>query len=129
MTAEADEADYDSGGVGCRTLLTAVGALLLFAVAAVATGLTLVLGEAPSPTAETVGLALYAAGAPVSGVFAAIAGDLPLTLYLDALVWVLAGAGVTKLAERGRGLPRPLLAVIGAALVFGFAVSTLIELA
>ena len=126
MTAEADP---DSGGVGCRTLLTAVGALLSFAVAAVAIGLTLILGDDPSATAETVGLALYAAGAPVSGVFAAMAGDLPLTLYLDVVVWVLAGAGVTRLADRGRGLPKPLLGVIGAALVFGFAVSTLIELA
>jgi hypothetical protein len=123
------EADPDSGGVGCRALLTAVGALLSFAVAAVVIGLTLVLGDAPSHTAETVGLALYAAGAPVSGVFAAIAGDLPLTLYLDVLVWVLAGAAVTKLAERGRRLPKLLLAVIGAALAFGFVISTLIELA
>ncbi len=123
------EADPDSGGVGCRTLLTAVGTLLAFAVAAVAIGLTVILGDNPSPMAETVGLSLYAAGAPVSGVFAAVAGDLPLTLYLDVLVWMLAGAGVARLAERGRGLPKTVLAVIGAALVFGFVISTLIELA
>ncbi|MGF1665507.1 MAG: hypothetical protein ACFCVC_04460 [Acidimicrobiia bacterium] len=126
MTAGAD---YDSDGVGCRALVTAVGALLLFAVAAVAIGLSLVLADDPSPTAETVGLALYAAGAPVSGVFAAAAGDLPLTLYLDVLVWILAGAGISKLAERGGGLPRPLFAVIGLALLFGFGISSLIELA
>jgi hypothetical protein len=119
----------DEGGIGCRTLLTTVGAFLAFAVAAVAIGLTLILGDNPSPTAEAVGLALYAAGAPVSGVFAALAGDLPLTLYLDVLVWVLAAAGVSRLVERGRPVGRSVLSVIGAALVLGFIVSNLIELA
>jgi hypothetical protein len=121
--------DSGAGGVGCRSLLTAVGALLAFAVTAVGVGLFLILGEDPSPAAETVGLALYAAGAPVSGIFAAIAGDLPLTLWLDIVVWVLAGAGVTRLAERGFGLARPILVVIGAALVLGLGISSLIELA
>lgn len=125
----AAEADPDSGGLGCRTMLTAVGTLLLFAVGAVAIGLVLILGEDPSPLAETLGLALYAAGAPVSGVFAVIAGDLPLTLYLDVVVWVVGGAAMTKLSERGRPLALLLVTAIVLALAFGFAVSTLIELA
>lgn len=119
----------DGGGVGCRTLLKAVAALVGFAVAAVAAGLALILGDDPSPTAETLGLTLYAAGAPVSGMFAAIAGDLPLTLYLDLLVWVLAGAGVTRMTERGRSLWVLVATVFGVALVYGFVISTLVELA
>jgi hypothetical protein len=131
MTGDPDAVTPDPGvgGVGCRSLVTAVGALLAFAVTAVSVGLFLILGEDPSPTAETVGLALYAAGAPVSGIFAAVAGDLPLTLWLDIVVWVLAGAGATRLAERGLGLARPILVVIGTALVLGLGVSSLIELA
>lgn len=125
----AAEADSGSGGLGCRTMLTAVGTLLVFAVGAVAIGLGLILGEDPSPLAETFGLALYAAGAPVSGVFAVIAGDLPLTLYLDLVVWVVGGAAITKLAERGRPLALLLVTAMALALAFGLVVSTLIELA
>lgn len=107
----------------------AAGTLLGFAILAVAAGLAIVLGDDPSPAAARVGLTLYAAGAPVSGLFAAVAGELPLTLYLDILVWVLAGAGVTRLAERGHRLGGLLAAVVAAALGFGLVVSSLIELA
>ena len=115
----------ETSGLGCKTLLTAVGMLLGFAVVAVALGLFLILGEDPSPAAETVGLTLY----PVSGIFAAIAGDLPLALPLDALVWIVAGAGVTKLSERTGGLTKPVAGVVAVALLVGLVVSTLVELA
>ena len=118
-----------SEGVGCRPLLTVTGILLAFATGATALGLSILLRDDVSDVLERVGFVAYASGAPVSGLFAALAGGLPLTLYLDVLVWVLAAFGVVRLVERGRSLPRLVLAVIGVALVFGVAISTLVELA
>ena len=116
-------------GVGCRSLVRAVGVLLAFAAVMVAIGLGLLLGDDPGPTAELVGFTAYAAGAPVSGLFAALAGGLPVTLYLDVLIWMLAGAGIVRLADRGRSMSRLLAMSMGIALVYGLGISSLVELA
>ncbi len=92
----------------------------------VSTGLWLALADDPSPWAERVGLALYVAGAPVSGVFAALVGELPLAPFTDVIVWLVAGGLIARRAET-RPLARPLVAVVAAALVFGAALSQLIE--
>jgi hypothetical protein len=77
---------------------------------AVTIGLLLALADDPSPAAERIGLALYVAGAPVSGVFAA-----------------LVGAGLIARRFEGRLLRNPLLLTMGGALVFGALVSQAIE--
>lgn len=121
--------DPPSEGVGCRPLVTVAGILLGFAAAAVTLGLIILLSDDASGVTEQIGFVAYAAGAPVSGAFAALAGSLPLTLYLDALVWILVAAGLVRLAERGRSLPRLIAMTIGVALAFGVLISTLVELA
>jgi hypothetical protein len=115
-------------GIGCRPLAAGFAALVVFAAAAVAVGLALALGTDPAPWAERVGFALYAAGAPVSGLFAAIAGELPLAPLTDVVVWVLAAAGATRWADR-RSVPptKPLLTVMVAALVYGAVVGSFLE--
>ncbi len=115
-------------GVGCKSLVAVAGALMAFAVVMVTIGLVILLGD-PSATSEAIGFTAYAAGAPVSGAFAALAGGLPLTLYLDALVWILIGAGIVRLSERGRSLQRLVLTTVSVAIVYGVIISSLVELA
>lgn len=109
--------------------MTTTGILLAFAVAAVTLGLSILLQDDVSGTMERIGFVAYASGAPVSGLFAALAGGLPLTLYLDVLVWMLAAAGIVRLAQRGRSTRRLVSAVIAVAIVFGLVISSLVELA
>lgn len=115
-------------GVGCKSLVAVAGALVAFAVVMVTVGLVILLGD-PSPTLEAIGFTAYAAGAPVSGAFAALAGGLPLTLYLDVLVWILIGAGIVRLADRGRSLARLVVMTVAVAIVYGVVISALVELA
>jgi hypothetical protein len=121
--------DADEGeGIGCRVLVTAVAILLGFAIVSVALGLTLIGMQDPTPLQEFLGLTAYGAGAPISGLFAALAGDLPLTIYLDVLVWVLAAAGIARLSDRGRPITRLCLVTIGIALAYGVVIASSIEL-
>lgn len=115
-------------GVGCRTLVSVLGSMAVFATAAVVVGLLLALADDPSPLAEQVGFGLYAAGAPVSGLFAVITGDLPLAPFTDAFVWIPLAWGATRLIERRRARPwRVVGPIIGAALAYGTVISFLIE--
>ncbi len=77
---------------------------------------------------QQLGFALYGAGAPVSGVFAAIAGDLPLAPFTDIVIWLILAVAATRVSER-RHLPlgRVLGLIIAGAGVLGVVVSFLIE--
>ena len=114
-------------GLGCRTLAVSAGVLLAFGTAATVAGLVLALGEGGRIT-QQIGFALYAAGAPVSGVFAAVAGELPLAPFTDVVVWLVLAVFATKASERRvLSTGRVLGLVIGAALSLGVVVSFLIE--
>jgi len=115
-------------GLGCRTLTVALAVLVGFAVAATATGLSLALGSAPGPTAERIGFLLYGAGAPVSALFAMIAGELPLAPLTDLVVWVAAAVAATRIADR-RGTPiwKPLTVIVGASVAWGVVASSALE--
>jgi len=123
------EPERQPEGVGCKPLLTVTGILLAFAVAAVTIGLSILLSDDVSGGLERIGFIAYASGAPVSGLFAALAGGLPLTLYLDVIVWMLVAFAVVRLVERGRSPRRLIGTVIGVAVVFGIVISSLVELA
>ena len=121
-------ASRDAEGLGCRDLTVAVGVLLGVAAVLVGVGLGIILGPSPEGLTERVGLTLFAAGAPVSGLFAALAGDLPFTIYLDVIVWVLVGAAVVKLTARGRRLWVMIVIVEAVAIIYGLGISSLVEL-
>lgn len=91
-----------------------------------ASGLWLALDDTPSFWEERIGLALYVAGAPISGIFAALVGNLPLAPFTDIIVWLVAAGLIARRVDRSPPV-RPLLLTIGASLVFGGLVSQLIE--
>ncbi|HVR32286.1 MAG TPA: hypothetical protein VMS74_06205 [Acidimicrobiia bacterium] len=114
-------------GLGCRTLAVSAGILLAFGTAATVAGLALALGDGGRIT-QQIGFALYGAGAPVSGIFAAVAGELPLAPFTDIVIWLVLAVLATKVTEqRLFPLSRVLGLVIGAALSLGVVVSFLIE--
>lgn len=114
-------------GLGCRTLAVSAGVLVAFGVLATSSGLALALGDT-SAVAQQVGFALYGAGAPISGLFAAIAGELPLAPFTDLIVWLVLAVAATRISERGAvRLSRVLGLIVACACVFGIAVSFLIE--
>lgn len=100
---------------GCRDTALVGVALVSFASATVATGLFLVVDGSVG------GLVLYGAGAPISGLFAAVAGGLPLAWPLDITLWVIAAVAITRKADR-RGRLRPTIAVVALALLWGLVV-------
>lgn len=117
----------DDDGLGCRTLAVAAGALIAFGVLATATGLALALGDGGRLT-QQVGFALYGAGAPISGLFAAVAGELPLAPLTDVVVWLVLAVVAARISERRAiPLPRILLVVLAGAMTLGTIVSFLIE--
>jgi hypothetical protein len=96
-------------------------------VLATAIGLLLALGDG-GRLVQQLGFALYGAGAPVSGIFAAIAGELPLAPFTDVVIWLILAVVATRVSERGRvPLGRVLGWVIAAAGGLGLVVSFLIE--
>jgi hypothetical protein len=117
----------DQEGLGCRALAVAAGVLIAFGVLATVTGLVLALGDGGRLT-QQLGFALYAAGAPVSGIFAAIAGDLPLAPFTDIVVWLILAVVATNVSER-RDIPlaKVLGLVLAGAATLGLVVSFLIE--
>lgn len=114
-------------GLGCKTLAVSAGVLIAFGILATSVGLLLALGDGGRLT-QQVGFALYGAGAPISGVFAAIAGELPLAPFTDVILWLVLAVGATRLSERRRvALSQVLALVITTALILGLVVSFLIE--
>ncbi len=126
-TSPEPAASGADAGIGCKPFAIALGALVGFAVLAVSVGLSLALSDAPGVVAERVGLALYVAGAPISGVFSALVGQLPLAPFSDVIVWLVAAGLVARASEKGRSLGRLLAMTIGVAIVFGVVVSQAIE--
>jgi hypothetical protein len=117
----------DQEGLGCRTLAVSAGVLVAFGVLATASGLALALGDTPA-IAQQVGFALYGAGAPISGLFAAIAGELPLAPFTDLIAWLVLAVLATRISERGSvPLSRVLGVILACACVLGIVVSFLIE--
>ncbi len=123
-----DRADDRAPGVGCRTIAVALAVLAVFAVVSVSVGLYLVLGAGCSGACERLGFTLYAAGAPVSGLFAAVAGELPLAWMTDLGLWIVVSVGAARLVERRRlRAGRVTASIIGIALVYGAAVGSFLE--
>lgn len=117
----------DDEGLGCRALAVSAGVLIAFGVIATSIGLLLALGDGGRLT-QQLGFALYGAGAPVSGIFAAIAGELPLAPFTDIIIWLVLAVVATRAGERLRvPIGRVLGVVISAALTLGLVVSFLIE--
>lgn len=127
MSSDRSPSPSPDEGLGCRPLAVSSGVLLGFAIVSTALGLTLALGDG-SPGVQQLGFAFYGAGAPISGVFAAIAGELPLAPFTDAILWLVAAVGATSLAERrSMPLPRVLWSIVAVALSIGVVISFLIE--
>ncbi|MEX2278607.1 MAG: hypothetical protein WEA76_00820, partial [Acidimicrobiia bacterium] len=89
----------DDEGLGCRALAVSAGVLIAFGVVATSIGLLLALGDGGRLT-QQLGFALYGAGAPVSGIFAAIAGELPLAPFTDVIIWLVLAVVATRASER-----------------------------
>lgn len=115
----------NSDGIGCRPFTVALGSFIVFSVACVALGLSLALQADPAPWAERLGLALYVAGAPISGVFAALVGELPLAPFTDMIVWIAAAGLIARRSDEANR--RVIALTMGAALVFGAVVSLALE--
>ena len=127
MSSAPSRSPNPDEGLGCRTLALSAGVLIAVGILATSIGLFLALGEGGRLT-QQIGFALYGAGAPISGVFAAIAGELPLAPFTDLILWLVLAVGATRLSER-RLLPlsQVLGLAIAAALTLGLVVSFLIE--
>ena len=127
-TRHTDDALPD--GFGCRPTALAFLIIVIFVVAAATVGISLGLRTGCDAACESIGFTLYAGALPVSGIFAAVAGDLPVAWPLDATLWVIVSLAAGRLAERRRiGVPRAALSAIGVALAYGFVLSFFIEAA
>ncbi len=114
-------------GVGCRTALLATAALLAAAALLVAVGLRLVLDPGCVDGCETLAFTLFFAGAPVSALFSAAAGGLPIAWPLDATWWVVAGFLVARAGGDTPGRWRRWLAAVLVALLYGLGLGLLVE--
>lgn len=115
-------------GFGCKPAAQAFGLIAVFAVLAAVVGVSLALGDACSGPCETLGFALYAAGLPVSGAFAAVAGELPIAWPLDVTVWLIVSAAASRVAERLQlSIVAVAVRVVLLALAYGFVASLFIE--
>jgi hypothetical protein len=117
----------DDEGLGCRTLAVSAGVLIAFGVLATAAGLVLALADT-SPLVQQIGFGLYGAGAPISGLFAAIAGELPLAPFTDLIAWLVLAVLATRVSEgKSIALFRVLGVILACACTLGIIVSFLIE--
>ena len=115
-------------GFGCRPAALAFGLLATFVTVSAAAGVSLALRTGCEGACEAVGFTLYAGALPISGMFAAIAGDLPIAWPLDTTLWVIVALMLSRVAERRRlGVPRVVLSAIVVALLYGFTLSFFIE--
>lgn len=117
-------------GFGCRPAAIALAIIVAFVVVGATIGISLGLRTGCDAACEAVGFTLYAGALPVSGIFAAVAGDLPLAWPLDATLWIIVSLSASRVAEQRRiGVPRVALSAIGIALIYGFVLSFFIEAA
>lgn len=125
-----EPSDLDTDGFGCRPTATAFGLLVGFIIIAGTLGVSLALGSGCNGACETAGFALYGAALPISAVFAATAGDLPIAWPLDLTFWLVTAFALSRISERrGRSIPAVVGAAILVALAFGAAISTFITTA
>lgn len=114
-------------GYGCRETAVTFALLAVFVVVAGTVGVSMALGSGCSGVCETVGFGLYGAALPISAVFAAVAGDLPIAWPLDATFWLIAAFGLSRMSERSsRSIAGVVVAAIVVALIFGAAISLFI---
>lgn len=106
----------------------ALAVLAAFATAAAVAGVSMALNPACTSVCETTGFTLYGAGLPISVIFAATAGELPVALPLDLTAWVTVSALVSRYAERRRmTVLAAAVRVMVLALIYGFIASQFIE--
>ena len=126
-SAPSPSTSPDSEGIGCRALAVSAGVLIAFGVVATGVGLVLALGDSGRVT-QQIGFGFYGAGAPISGIFAAIAGELPLAPFTDVVVWLVLAVFAARASDRrGAPLGRVLATIIAGAGFLGLVVSFLIE--
>lgn len=113
---------------GCRDLTRLAAVFLLFSAVGLAAGIRLISNQACERLCETAGLALYGAGGPVSGLFAALAGGLVLAWPVDITLWIVLAFGAIKLSN-ARAIPirRVAIWVLSGALLWGVLVASLLE--
>lgn len=128
MTHRTVTRTEEPDGYGCRPTLVAFGLLAAFVVVAATAGVSLALRSTCTGACETIGFTLYGAGLPISGTFAAFAGDLPIAWPLDTTFWVIVSLLAGRWAER-RSIPvwAAVARVVALALALGFGLSFLIE--
>ena len=125
-------------GVGCAPLGAAAVALLLAAAIMWTAGILLEEPTRCTGLCEDAAFMLIFAGTPVSALvtvmgalFSATDGDLVLAYPVDVLAWLLISVAHTKLSRESmpfsRSWVRTTAGILGAALVFGAALSLLIE--
>ncbi len=126
----SEDAHLEVDGYGCRPTATAFALLAAFVVVAGTLGVSMALGPECTGTCETVGFALYGSALPISAIFAAAAGDLPIAWPLDAAFWLVVAFAVSRISEQRR---RPVAVVVSAtiliALVIGAAISVFLTTA
>ena len=105
-------------GYGCRETAVTFALLVVFVVVAGTVGVSMALGPGCSGLCETVGFGLYGAALPVSAVFAATAGDLPIAWPLDVTFWLIAAFGLSRMSERRN---RSIAGVVGVAIIVALA--------
>ncbi len=93
--------DSPSGAeIGCRSGFLAGMALLGWALAIGAVGLTMVLSDRCTGPCDGIGLSLFYAAAPISALFGVLGGGIPVAWPLDIGLWILAGIGAASWAGR-----------------------------
>lgn len=115
-------------GDGCRDLTRLAAVFLLFSAVGLAAGIALISNQSCVGLCESAGLALYGAGGPVSGLFAALAGGLVLAWPVDITLWIVLAFGAIKLSG-ARDVPPRRVAVwiLSAAILWGVFVASLLE--
>lgn len=117
-------------GFGCKPTALAFTLLAAFVALSATAGVSLALGAGCGPVCETVGFTLYGAALPVSAVFAALAGSLPVAWPLDTTFWLIAAFLISRFAERRAiNITTVVARVVILALVYGFAISLVLEAA
>lgn len=119
-------------GIGCRPV--ALTALVLLGIAAVlwTAGILLEDAERCTGACSWFAFTLLFAGTPVSAVFTVLGGsDLVFGWPVDIIAWIMIGVGHTKLSGeapmKSRSWWRATALVVGAALVFGAVMASLVE--
>lgn len=114
---------------GCRDAALATSLLLGIGIALFASGLVLVNQEACSGTCEFVGLTMLYAGGPVSALIGVLTDTVVVAWPLEVMLWVILGFTAARWgARRDRSTWSFAIGVLALAVVYGLALSQLVEL-